>query len=129
MNTQFSSAFLLDCVHFKGFHDEILAVLPHYHCYLHTASFEGFGNCFVEAWFSGLPVVSYMLRGALPSLLNNDHLGALVSRDADALSFVNEILRHSSKRFFVESLEFRRSYAKTFTADIICRQYLSTLNE
>ncbi len=85
------SAGLQDCVHFAGFRDDLIALLPAIDVVVHPALMEGLGVSLLQVAAAGIPVVAFA-AGGVREAVAHDHSGILV-RTADSVSLAAAVGR------------------------------------
>lgn len=112
-----------DCVHFAGFRDDLLALLPSLTLVVHPALREGLGVSLLQAAVAGVPVVGFAAGGVREAVVN-EHTGLLV-KSGDSVALAAAIARVLADREFARQLgeNARRHALQEFSVQTMAQRY------
>ncbi|CAG21058.1 putative glycosyltransferase [Photobacterium profundum SS9] len=107
-------------VFFKGFHVDVNGLYSNYDAFVLTSLWEGFGNVYVEALSSGIPIITTKSKGGAKFILNSPDLGTVCPYDING--FVSGVLYEVENNSLEKTIK-RVKRAKCFTIESIAKLY------
>lgn len=111
----------------KGGINNLLDVLPNYSLFLSSSLTECFPMVFLEALSCGLPVISFDCPTG-PRHIISDGIDGFLAKDQDLEDYSNKVISYFLMTDKKQMSRFAYKKAKTFSIDIIMRQWYQFFN-